>query len=49
MEWCQTKARIEDEQYLKLVGCLLAQRSSNTPVYLRDGSAQTNLRAVTLR
>ena len=31
------------------VYCLVAQRPSNTRVYLRDGSAQTILRAATLR
>ena len=31
------------------VGCLLALRPSNMPVYLRDGSAQRVLRAATLR
>ena len=29
--------------------CLVAERPSNMPVYLRDGSAQTILRAATLR
>ena len=32
-----------------LVGWLLAERPSNMLVYLRDGSAQTILRAATLR
>ena len=31
------------------VGCLLAYRPSNRLVYLRDGSAQTIIRAATLR
>ena len=31
------------------VGCLLAKRPSNMPVYLKDGSPQTILRAATLR
>ena len=31
------------------VGWLVAKRPSNMPVYLRDGSAQTILRAAILR
>ena len=32
-----------------LLACLLAYRPSNMLVYLRDGSAQTSVRAATLR
>ena len=40
---------MDEEGFVLLVVCLLASRPSNVLVYLRDTSAQTTLRAATMR
>ena len=47
--WQQLDRALWGKMLLLFVGCLTSQQQANRLVYLRDGSAQTILRAATLR